>query len=109
MTIPAVINIDDVPYVVVVVPSDGSVKADPNEDGGYEARTQTIEIRAGLPAHYERNTLLHEVLHACWEHGGLNVHDRPAPTEEEAVSSLAYRLIQVLRANPALVAYLVAP
>lgn len=47
-------------------------------------------------------TLIHEILHACWYAGCLE----DAPPEEKAVATLASCLAQVLSDNPALRAWL---
>lgn len=57
---------------------------------------------AQMPAHM-RMTLLHELLHACW-----HLTDRDHENDEAAVLALAGPLLDVLRRNPALVAYLLA-
>jgi hypothetical protein len=49
------------------------------------------------------DTLLHEILHACWWTGELP----PKANEEKAVTVLAHGLLQVLRDNPAVVDFLV--
>lgn len=48
------------------------------------------------------NTLLHEVMHACWELAELDDKDE----EEKTVGCLANQLTQVWRDNPKLVAFL---
>jgi hypothetical protein len=54
---------------------------------------------------HKRKALLHEVLHACW-----HVTDPldPHECEEMAVRTLTGPLLDVLRRNPAFVAYLLA-
>lgn len=49
-----------------------------------------------------QNTLLHEVLHACWHVAGLNDGDN----EERIVNSLANVLQQVISDNAELIEYL---
>lgn len=53
----------------------------------------------------QRAVLLHEVLHGCWE---ITVPQGEKFTEEQAVSMLAAPLLDTLRRNPALVAFLMA-
>jgi cob(I)alamin adenosyltransferase len=48
------------------------------------------------------NTLIHEVLHACFDVAGIADED----AEERTVTHLANALTQVIRDNPDLVAYL---
>jgi hypothetical protein len=50
------------------------------------------------------NTLLHEILHACWYMGGLY----EAPVEEVAVVVLSNQLSQVIRDNPDVVKWIAA-
>lgn len=102
MTVPSVILVDGMEYAVMLMAA-----SDPrDEDGIFEASKQLVQIRAGLAKGYERSIALHEILHICWEHAGLTAADRPPVTEEEAVTALSYRLLEVLRANPKLVDYL---
>lgn len=66
-----------------------------------------IDLRTGLAPSFERETLLHETIHAAWYVAGLQASD-VAPHEEHVVSTLAPALLQVLRDNPGLLAYLTA-
>mgnify|MGYP003443730822 FL=1 len=52
---------------------------------------------------HKRITLLHEVMHGCWHLG-----DRSHKNDEKAIRSLCAPLLDVLRRNPDLVAYLLA-
>lgn len=52
---------------------------------------------------HKRYALLHEVLHGCW-HIGNRSHEN----DEPAIRALACPLLDVLRRNPELVAYLLA-
>lgn len=52
---------------------------------------------------HKRITLLHEVMHGCWHLG-----DRSHKNDEKAIRSLTAPLLDVLRRNPELVAYLLA-
>lgn len=52
---------------------------------------------------HKRVTLLHEVMHGCWHLG-----DRSHKNDEKAIRSLTAPLLDVLRRNPDLVAYLLA-
>ena len=55
-----------------------------------------------------RETLLHEVLHACWHHTNMAHHGTvdKDDLEEWVVGTLSFPLIAVLRENPALVKWL---
>lgn len=48
------------------------------------------------------NTLLHEIMHACWLVGGVSDDDK----EERTVAILTNQLCQVWRDNPDVIAYL---
>jgi len=50
---------------------------------------------------HKRVTLLHEILHGCW-----HVTDREHKNDEDPIRMLAAPLLDVLRRNPDLVAYL---
>lgn len=75
------------------------------EDGEYCAASQTIRVQRYAPAPYKRVILLHELIHACYEHAGSPAE----PLAEEAVALLiSRRLLPILRDNPELVEYLTA-
>lgn len=58
-------------------------------------------------ADYIAGTLLHEVLHAIWKQGcSADTTLGDGPTEERAVCLLTPILLDTLRRNPALIAYL---
>lgn len=63
--------------------------------------TMTPELAEGLA----RQVLLHEVIHACYHAAGL-ADDKL--TEEEVACCVTPVLLETLRRNPALVAYLTA-
>ncbi len=66
-----------------------------------------IALDARLPASRQRETLLHEVLHAAW--GSTSLRSTGAHEHEEVVvDALAPVLLDALRRNPALVAFLLA-
>ncbi len=58
-----------------------------------------IEYNPHAPAVLVVNTILHEIMHACWGAGNLP----PKCKEERAVATLADQLSQVLRDNPGLI------
>lgn len=62
-------------------------------------RLQEIKIKPGLAHETERDTVLHEVLHAVEAEMNLSL-------EENAIYLMATGLLQVLRANPKFTAYL---
>lgn len=63
-----------------------------------------IRVSDNLNDRTAANTLLHEVMHACWYIAGLEAND----SEERTVNCLSNQLAQVWRDNPAFVAYLTA-
>ncbi len=63
-----------------------------------------IYLRTGLPLEQERTTLLHEIQHSVL---GTDKSDRKA-TYHEFIYQLSPKLLQVLRENPDLYAYLTA-
>lgn len=71
-----------------------------------------IHLRADLAPSFERETtlheVLHEVLHSVCSLAGLQGDDDLDPHEERIVAALAPALLQVLRDNPGLLAYLTA-
>lgn len=72
------------------------------EWGFIDYRAQKIVLADDAEVERRRITLLHEVLHACTEQVNLKDND----DEETFVSRVSPLLLQVLRENPDLVAYL---
>lgn len=72
-----------------------------DDAGECDADRAIIRLRAGDGA-YMAHTLLHEILHACYDQAALRRKDG----EERVVSGLANTLAQVLRDNPAVAAFL---
>lgn len=93
---PARIKIDGVQYDVDITNLD-------TEDGEFCATSLAIKVQADAPYETQRTILLHELVHACFEHAG----SPPEPLTEEHVACLiSRRLLPILRDNPDLVAYL---
>jgi hypothetical protein len=63
---------------------------------------QVIRVRDDLPEQLTAECLLHEVLHAAYDMGGID----PGDGEERTVTVMSIQLSQVIRDNPALIAYL---
>ena len=63
---------------------------------------QKIMIDESMSAERQRVTLMHELLHCCTELAHITDED----TEEAIVSALAPVIVQAMRLNPDLVAYL---
>ena len=68
----------------------------------------TITIDPALSPTMKRDTLLHEVLHAVFSATGVS-RDLGSEKEEDAINRLTPTLLAVLRRNPELLAYLLAP
>lgn len=71
--------------------------------GVYHTEKHTITLKKKQTRTEKSNTMLHEVLHAVWHTQGLRTEDG---AEERVINSLTNGLHQVLRDNPALVAWL---
>lgn len=78
--------------------------------GGSSWSRQIIAMDPDLAPDAEAETLLHEVLHSCLRAASIDpdviARSDPEHTEERTVAPLASVLLQVMRANPHLVAYL---
>lgn len=80
----------------------GAIDADGELYGRTLERELTILLAPTVPSQ-ERDTLLHELLHACWAQTGLDFED---DEQERVVGALAPWLLGALRDNPRLVAFL---
>jgi hypothetical protein len=77
--------------------------SDTDQYGLIEYKTQVIRLRRATHPDSMRETLLHEIIHACFRESGSPLK---FGTEEKAVRALASNVLGVLRRNPQLVAYL---
>ena len=80
-----------------------------HRDANGETYNDLLEIRVvpNLPPTRERETVLHELIHAAWHQTPLRVADHPAyDAEEQVISALAPLIFEALRRNPDLVGYL---
>lgn len=96
------------PKEVVIGPYSYDVTVDKGLDllGETQNHDSTIVVRRpGQSPDCERDTMLHEVLHATLFVSGLS-HPLEHDKEEELVRTLTPWLLAVLRDNPALMAYL---
>ena len=79
------------------------------EDVGGDAALWNAQLRIAINKHqapgFLRDSLFHEVLHACWQDSGLYDPERKE-VEERVVSHLSPWILNVLRDNPRLVAFL---
>jgi hypothetical protein len=78
------------------------VEAMPEGDhwGETDHEALTIRVKRTLPEPHRSVTVLHEICHAALANCGINEHD------ELHINALSMRLVEILRDNPALVAYL---
>lgn len=78
--------------------------------GHCHADRLTLCVDSRLPLSVQRDTVLHELLHAAWNQAGLNALTDTLPdgTEELVVSSLSTLLLDALLRNPALMEFLTA-
>lgn len=93
---PNVITVLGQPFEIVYEPR--GVLAGENA-GKADHAGQRLIVSEGQGAHQERDTLLHEVLHIC----GLMIGHE---LDEHQVASVTPVLLDVLRSNPEVVAYL---
>jgi len=104
---PATIEVGPFAYTVLVDPTamrDHEHAAHHTCMGGLDTKGLRIMLAPEQAAGQMRDTLLHEVLHACFNvTGGLPTYDE----EEKVLSLLASLLLDTLRRNPEFVAYLV--
>ncbi len=62
-----------------------------------------IRMQPDLAPEFERETLMHELLHACYRTAGI---DSTVEREEQIVSGISPFLLDALRRSPGLAAYL---
>ena len=79
----------------------------PELQGRTTHRNQSIVLAEGIGPDQEADTVLHELLHACLSVSGAanKVSDG---LQEELVAAITPLLLDVLRRNPQLVAYLLS-
>lgn len=101
--VPLQVIVGDIPYTIEkkdrITTEEGK-----NLDGQITYNTATIEIVEGMPIQVERFIVWHEIAHACFEAAGHNAYRM----DEDLVDCVAHKIVEVLRANPQLVAYTVS-
>jgi hypothetical protein len=97
------------PTSVRVGPFDFEVKPWPAADaaqrdayGEIDRTALVIRVRTDLPRQRIAETLLHEIYHAIWMVGAI---DSLVPGEENIVGKLTTCTVQLVRDNPALMAW----
>jgi hypothetical protein len=108
MTLPEKVTVGPLVYIVCNdIATYAQSVVDTNEQVYGRVNYGDIQIILDPKQHdqHKRMALLHEVLHACW-----HVTDPidPHTVEEMAIRTLTGPLLDVLRRNPELVAYLLA-
>lgn len=76
--------------------------------GETDSNKGTITLQPGQGPDYLADTLLHEVLHACWwrTFAATGLEFVSQPQEESIIAALTPTLLEVLRDNPVLVKFL---
>lgn len=103
----------DVPDSIAIGPHTWTVQTDPTGGLTGDANCNGVTVRErlaivladDLAPSYAREVLLHELIHACLS-GTTEFGTDP---EEALVRALAPLLLDALRRNPAILAYLTAP
>jgi hypothetical protein len=80
---------------------------DSGDDGSCDFHDVRITVNPARPEQVQRDTLLHEVLHAIGALTGLR-RDLGEEAEERVVERLSSNLLDTLRRNPELVEYLLS-
>lgn len=91
-----------------VYADDSGLVGDHSENrGSTHNETLTIGLDTRMPESLQRETMLHETLHACWDQTALRALDVDEH-QELIITALSPLLVGLLRDNPALVEYLTA-
>lgn len=97
------------------IPDDKWVKPegiDPSACGQFDADRGHILMRVTPDTHEQmlRETLWHEILHACWWHMGLSDYPvvKDDAQEEEIVKRITHASLHVIQENPGVMAYISA-
>lgn len=101
MPMPKIIRVFGIPYTLEK--QDRITVGGQNADGAVTYNTATIEIVDGMPIEVERVVVMHEVMHAIFKGQGQN----DFRANEDLIEAVAHGIMQVLRDNSELVAYIV--
>jgi hypothetical protein len=99
---PKTVRVGYADYAVVSMSPEEAAQAD--HFGITDVNTFEMRIDFATAEPRRVNTVLHELMHACWDAAQL----RDTEDEEKAVAGLANVLCQVIRDNPALIVRMVA-
>lgn len=102
MTLPNRVRVG--PFDYTIEPWKGEAAAADGCRGDFHPELLRIRISDGIKPQLQAETLLHEILHACWSVSGLGERAH----EENAVQSLSMVLSDVLRDNPDVMAWIVS-
>jgi hypothetical protein len=101
---PERIMVDGRPYIIRMV--DQLFDGDGDQlDGTTDTKMGIIDIRKNQSIADERDTVLHEVLHSCFDQSIRN-YQKKKFTEEDAVRRVTPKLLKVIQENPELILYL---
>lgn len=106
MLLPKTIEIGPLTFTVTdneAVHARNVVKSSEDPWGRVDYGKGEIVLRPEQALPHQRMVLLHEVMHGCW-----HLTDCTHEGDEKAILALAAPLLDVLRRNPDLVAYLIA-
>ncbi|MBA3580613.1 MAG: hypothetical protein H0W42_11575 [Gemmatimonadaceae bacterium] len=74
--------------------------------GDSHADSLLIRLDPDCPHTIAAETLLHELLHMCWNQAAVNDIEGVEPHEEKIVAALSPLILELLRRNPDLADYL---
>lgn len=107
MPIPPVVTVGGRTYTIHSDEETSRLTSDDGSRGMTFTERLRIHLNAEMPDDLIRETLLHECMHAAWDFVGLGKAGAIAEHEEQAIKALAPVLVDMLRRNPEIVAYLV--
>ena len=99
------------PYTIPIV-FDREAMRVAGGNGAYNPDMSTIVLQDNNSLDVERDTVLHELLHAIWQMTNLTKRypDQEEDSDgEKIIMDLSPRILELLQRNPALVRYLLGP
>lgn len=107
MKLPATIHLGAHAFKVDASEEAGLLLHDESASGDSYPDRLLIRLDTNRPHTGIAETLLHELMHCVWAHTGLKAH-AVSDHEEQVIAAVAPPLLEALRRNPDLVAYLTA-